>query len=191
MQHPNQLLENAITHILKVYPFYGGMLQCLTISWGEYIPTLGVMYNPEKKTWQLLINTKFFVEELCDGIENQEGKKISGLEARIAILLHEIYHILHKHPIRYNELVTEDNARNRMMFNFAADLAINQLIKNIPKWGLDINHKDFKFPKNKPTETYYRLLQKKYPELPPCQSCGGSGEKSEDQNQGLDRDWET
>jgi predicted metal-dependent peptidase len=68
---------------------------------------------------------------------------------RIGILAHEVCHIIFLHLSRIHE-------RNPKLWNFATDLAINQMIKDIPKDGLD--YKKFKLPKGLTAEQYYALL---------------------------------
>jgi predicted metal-dependent peptidase len=56
-------------------------------------------------------------------------KKLSILQQK-AVLLHELSHITHKHPLRVPFL--KISARKRMLMNIGADMAINQYIKDIP-----------------------------------------------------------
>lgn len=81
------------------------------------LPTAGVMFNAEIKRWDLIINPYFF----C--------RKLNKLQ-REAVLLHELYHITHQHPMRipFMNLSTH----KRQLMNIAMDMAINQFIKNIP-----------------------------------------------------------
>jgi predicted metal-dependent peptidase len=93
-------------------------MQCLTISYGHSIPTAGIMFNTDAKRWDMIINPYFF----C--------KKLNLLQQK-AVLLHELSHITHKHPLRVPFL--KISARKRMLMNIAADMAINQFIKNLPQ----------------------------------------------------------
>ncbi|CAM6003927.1 unnamed protein product [Sphagnum balticum] len=111
-------LASAIYECSKSHPFLGSVLQCLTISYGHVIPTAGIMFNTDAKRWDMIINPYFF----C--------KKLNLLEQK-AVLLHELSHITHKHPLRVPFL--KISARKRMLMNIAADMAINQFIKNLPK----------------------------------------------------------
>ena len=111
-------LASAIYECSKTHPFLGSVLQCLTISYGHVIPTAGIMFNTDAKRWDMIINPYFF----C--------KKLNLLEQK-AVLLHELSHITHKHPLRVPFL--KISARKRMLMNIAADMAINQFIKNLPK----------------------------------------------------------
>lgn len=110
-------LASAIYECSKTHPFLGSVLQCLTISYSHQIPTAGIMFNTDAKRWDMLINPFFF----C--------KKLDLLQQK-AILLHELSHITHKHPLRVPFL--KISARKRVLMNIAADMAINQFIKNLP-----------------------------------------------------------
>ena len=110
-------LASAIYECGKTHPFLGSVLQCLTISYGHVIPTAGIMFNTDAKRWDMIINPYFF----C--------KKLNLLQQK-AILLHELSHITHKHPLRVPFL--KISARKRRLMNIGADMAINQFIKNLP-----------------------------------------------------------
>lgn len=76
------------------------------------------MFNTDAKRWDMLINPYFF----CKKLSLPEDK---------AVLLHELSHITHKHPLRVPFL--KISARKRILMNIAADMAINQFIKDLPK----------------------------------------------------------
>lgn len=101
----------------KTHQFMGAVLQSLTINYSHQLPTAGILFNTDAKHWEMLINPYFF----C--------KKLNG-EQRKAVLLHELSHILHKHPLRVPFL--KISPRKRVLMNIAADMAINQFIKNLP-----------------------------------------------------------
>lgn len=110
-------LASAIYECGKTHPFLGSVLQCLTIQYGHSIPTAGIMFNTDAKRWDMIINPFFFCMKL-------------DLLQQKAVLLHELSHITHKHPLRVPFL--KISARKRMLMNVAADMAINQFIKNLP-----------------------------------------------------------
>jgi predicted metal-dependent peptidase len=112
-----QSLYTAIFEITKTHPFMGSVLQCMNISYTHVLPTAGVMFNSEVKRWDLMINPYFFCKKLTKA-------------HRRAVLLHELYHITHKHPLRVPFLKLSPHKRNLM--NVAMDMAINQYIKDIP-----------------------------------------------------------
>jgi len=85
------------------------------------------------------------------------------IEKQIAILKHEVHHIINLHIVRQKE-------RDHNKWNFAADISINPGIKNIPEEALQ--PETFKFPKNLNAEQYYEMLPTNF-------ECGGSGENEE------------
>ena len=101
----------------KTHQFMGAVLQSLTINYSHQLPTAGILFNTDAKHWEMLINPYFFCRKL-------------NAEQRKAVLLHELSHILHKHPLRVPFLKIA--TRKRVLMNIAADMAINQFIKNIP-----------------------------------------------------------
>jgi predicted metal-dependent peptidase len=113
----SRALASAIYECSKTHPFLGSVLQCLTITYGHQIPTAGIMFNTDAKRWDMIINPFFFCKKL-------------DMPQQRAVLLHELSHITHKHPLRVPFL--KISARKRVLMNIAADMAINQFIKNIP-----------------------------------------------------------
>lgn len=114
----SQALASVIFETSKTHQFMGAVLQSLTIQYGHQIPTAGIMFNTDAKHWEMIINPYFFCMKL-------------NADQRKAIMLHELSHILHKHPLRVPFLKIAP--RKRALMNIAADMAINQFIKNLPK----------------------------------------------------------
>ncbi len=112
-----QGLQTAIFSTTKTNPFMGSVLQCMNITYTHILPTAGVMFNSEIKRWDLLINPYFFCRKMND-------------KQRKAVLLHELYHITHKHPLRIPFMKL--SIHKRRLMNIAMDMAINQYIKDIP-----------------------------------------------------------
>ncbi len=102
----------------RTHQFMGAVLQSLTISYSHQIPTAGIMFNTDAKHWEMLINPYFFCKKL-------------NADQRKAVLLHELAHILHKHPLRVPFL--KISPRKRILMNIGADMSINQNIKNLPE----------------------------------------------------------
>jgi len=115
-------LETALYQLTKNQSFFGMILQCLDIYYTHLIPTAGVCFDNNAKKWQMMINPKWFCDKLGDGDQ--------GTKHRISILLHELYHLTHKHIIRAPMLKL--NPGRRMLINIAMDMAINQYIKDLP-----------------------------------------------------------
>jgi predicted metal-dependent peptidase len=116
-QLKKQALQTAIYEVCKENPFIGTIIQSLEISYSHMIPRLGIMFDSDAKKWKMLVNPHYFCV-------------ILSREARVAVLLHEISHVTHKHPIRIPFL--KINPQRRMLMNIAMDMAINQYIKNLP-----------------------------------------------------------
>ena len=110
-------LQTAIFNISKTHPFMGSIMQCMNIIYTHTLPTAGVSFNNDLKRWDLFINPHFYCE------------KLNG-DHRRAIMLHEIYHIVHKHPFRLPLHLLP--AGKRRIMNIACDMAINQYIKGLP-----------------------------------------------------------
>lgn len=117
VEDKSQALATAIYETSKTHPFVGSVLQCLTISYSHQLPTAGIMFNTDAKRWDMLINPFFFCKKLT-------------APQRKAVLIHELSHITHKHPLRVPFM--KISARKRMLMNIAADMAINQFIKDLP-----------------------------------------------------------
>lgn len=117
VEEKSQCLATAIYETSKTHPFLGSVLQCLTIQYGHNLPTAGIMFNTDAKRWDMLVNPFFFCKRL-------------NAAQRKAVLIHELSHITHKHPLRVPFL--KISSRKRMLMNIAADMAINQFIKDIP-----------------------------------------------------------
>lgn len=124
------------------------------------------------------------------------------LKERIAVLVHESRHILGGHIFRQGE-------RSHQLFNYASDIAMNQLIKNLPKGEMNpktgkeeggaLYPETFGFPTNLTAEQYYELLleekekqekekkdhEDKNGKPEDCPNCGGSGQQpKEDEDNG-------
>lgn len=112
-----QCLQTGIYDVIKRAPFLGTVLQCLDIFYSHQVPRAGIMFNSNGKKWEMAINPKWFCDKLTAA--NRE-----------AVLLHEIYHVTHKHPMRAPFL--KINPDRRVLLNIAMDMAINQYIQNLP-----------------------------------------------------------
>ena len=173
----NQALYTAIYELTTSHPFMGAVLQSLNIAYSHMLPTAGVAFNTDVKRWDMYVNPYFF----C--------KKLNAAQ-RKAVLLHELSHITHKHPLRVPFL--KISARKRQLMNIAADMAINQYIRDIPNGcpdcpppdamkpcpnemcpGRGIHVTDYfdedpknkakiPWPKNQTMEAYYERLTKRF-----------------------------
>jgi len=197
VEDKNRSLYTAIYELTTSHPFMGAVLQSLNISYSHVIPTAGIMFNTDAKRWDMLVNPYFFCKKL-------------NAPQRKAVMLHELSHITHKHPLRVPFL--KISARKRMLMNIAADMAINQFIKDLPKGcqqcppplkpepcpnplcpGRAIDVNDFKdidektgkqidWPKNQTMEAYYERLIKRFED--PENPDDGDGEGDEGEGDG-------
>lgn len=159
-------LDKAINKLLESHAYAGLLLQQIKVKATKAIPTLGVMLNKLNK-FEMIINYDFL-------------NKLSLLE-QVAVLHHEMLHLIHKHVVYAPRYKQED----RRLLNIAMDMVINQLIKNLPNGCADcpppktegqcpneacpgkcimvenFTHADGKpFPHNQTFEFYYRELKK-------------------------------
>jgi predicted metal-dependent peptidase len=124
-------------------PFYGHILQTLNRRITNSTPTAAVSLNNEQI--ELNINEYFFMNILN---ENE----------RVAILKHEVLHLVFKHLYR-NEKYRE----NKYLYNISADLVVNQYIG---KWKLPKNaitlksFPDVKLKEFQSLDYYYEELKK-------------------------------
>jgi predicted metal-dependent peptidase len=98
-----------------------------------------------------------------------------SIEEQIAILKHEMLHIINLHVIRRKN-------RNPEKWNYATDISINQLITNIPEDGLQ--PETFKLKKNLNAENYYDLIPDKYLNNQQQQGQGQGQGQQQQQGQG-------
>lgn len=112
-----QCLQTGIFDVTKRAPFLGSVLQCLDMEYTHIVPRAGIMFDVNGKKWKMMINPFWFCEML-------------NKDEREAVLLHEIYHVTHKHPLRAPFL--KINEHRRYLMNIAMDMSINQYIKNLP-----------------------------------------------------------
>lgn len=160
------------------HSFLSCVFQSMNTMFVNYIPTAGVCFNQKSKLFELRINPNFFEKELKDDKE------------RVAVMIHEVYHILHKHVFVPPEKLEN---LNRTQLNVAMDLTINQLIANLPDmcWTIEkLRDKNKKpFEKNLTFEEYYDLLDEAEMKCPKCgkdmkMNGKGTGDKQEGQGEG-------
>ena len=119
--------------------FYGAVLLKTILEADTRLPTMGVCV---KNAELYLYYNPAFVESLT-------------MVELIAVLEHEVMHIIYEH-MNVNKEV------DREVYNIACDMAINQMIKNLPKGC--IMPEQYKMPPDKNSTFYYNeLLKKKKP----------------------------
>ncbi len=134
------MLRRALIRLLARKPFFAHLLQSMKHVYTEDVPTTGVSLT---LTTNLFINPSWF-------------KKLSK-DQQVAVLEHEVYHLIHQHIPRCTS-----GKFDKHLYNMAADIAINQHIENLPEGCL--LPATFAFPSNETTEFYYKKL-KEYPKL--------------------------
>jgi predicted metal-dependent peptidase len=154
----NGILEAPIYGLSKLDSLKAHIIQEIPITLSQSVPTAWLRWNPKLNCFKIEINPEFF-------------NNITA-ENRIAILEHEMAHFINGHPFR--DFVTKE--QDKMLVNFAMDLAINCYIKNLPQGCLyvemftDKNGKPF--PPYLRYEEYLDLLKAT---LPPSKG-GNRGE---------------
>lgn len=192
-------LESSIFNITMSYPFWGHMLQNIDIFPSYSLPTLGVTYDKHGSKYVMYINPVYFSIMLSQ-------------KQRVSVLLHELHHLIHGHLKRFN--FKSMSSSDVTLYGIAADLAVNQLIKDLPD-GCDFckdqpidfvcpndkcpghvltlnmfKHNGKPFPKDQTAEYYYSLLK----QSDILNMIGGSGDNNDsqnNQNQQKDRDSES
>lgn len=177
-----KLLQSAIYGLFQDQAFYGGLLQELTISFREDMPTAAIAYDPKKQEFNIYLGTEFF-------------QKLKP-EERVAVLKHEVMHFTSGHMMRFPW--TKDTPQEeRIKYNLAGDMAINQFINNLPKDCVDVNmwkkQDGTPFPKFQSMEVYYDLIKNNWDANKdsvcshkkakpgekgtgtPCEDCKGNG----------------
>lgn len=153
----------------KSYLFYAHMISQCTVKIEPNLPApAGIAFNFDH--YDLYINPKEFDEETLPG--------------RLAILKHEMIHILDDHIGRMNQ----DFERDPLLWNWATDCALNQLIdsNHLPDYGITPEslgkQLGINVPKNESAETYYNLIVSVMP--PQHKSQGNT--QGDEQGQGSD-----
>jgi len=160
-QHDWDYLASAIHHIrvdTHGFAFFGAMLQSIMIDFSSRVPTACISFQPTKKQFLIELNLAFF--------------RMLTLEERMAVLLHEVYHMTHNHLTRIPAL------QDRHLGNKAADAAINQIIPGIPtrKPIRCIFPEDFGLDRDKTMEFYYENWPKDEDEDDQQQNGQGQGQ---------------
>jgi len=155
------MLDEAIMYLIQNKPFYAHLVMGMRKEFTNRVPTAGVNITDKVN---LLINPDFW--KTMDAIE------------QAAILEHECLHVVMNHFKRREH-------RKPRLYNMAADMAINEYIKGIPReiklldkdgkpvinkktgepvTGKTIFPSDYKLPSRQTSEYYYEELQKQQKE---------------------------
>ena len=107
-------ISDSVFELLIYEPFYGHVISSLNRVISEEIPTACIAI--EKDIITMKINPNFFLKKLSK-------------EERISVCKHEVLHFLFYH------LSSKFNG-DRLIFNIAADLVVNQFLNPIPKGAI-------------------------------------------------------
>lgn len=102
-------LQRSVFQLLTSEPFLGHLMQKLTRLFSVEIPTACVSVVDNR--YSLTVNPFFY-----NDLDSKE---------RVAVLKHELFHLLNEHLRRMEGF-------NREIYNVGADMAINQWIDNLP-----------------------------------------------------------
>ena len=159
-------LSRWIVQLLIKEPFYAHFLGQVTRIISEDITdtaAVGIRNN----AICLFINPKFFLEKLktwTEEIKNYDGKKKKVLRCeRVAIVKHEVLHLVFKHLYRHKK------NWHPYIANLAADLVVNQYIAPWPLPKGAILLEQFSVLNLKPEET----LEYYYSKLIEAKQCAG------------------
>jgi predicted metal-dependent peptidase len=127
-------------------PLLGDIIRGITIRLSStVVPSAGIGIDKQSLEPVMYVNPEYY-----DSLSNEE---------RVAVYIHEIFHLLNNHIGFRSKLKSPDEA---VIVNIAKDLAINQFIENLPEGGVKLSTFKTKegadFPPNKPWEVYYKLL---------------------------------
>ncbi len=141
--------ENAVLDLLFKKAFFAKVIMSMRkdFNWNPpppYPNTAAVSVNSTGIT--LHINKDFFAS-------------LSPKE-RVAIMEHEVLHLVHGHPVRTQHFKPED----RMLANVAQDIAINQFIPDLPLKFKSIDHEG-NLTEGQPVT--YELVKKEFPDIKP------------------------
>jgi len=135
--------QQALYKTVSDYPYYGSVILNLPIEFTDKIPTMGITAKGKLK---LVVNLNFL--------------EPYSIEDCVKFIIHEAQHITNGHVLRGKDL-------NHQQFNIAADIAINQNIKDMPDTGANevmfatLNNAKKHSPDllpNKPAEYYYNSM---------------------------------
>ncbi len=141
MTDPEQILTRSIYQLLRRESFYAHILANVTRVVTNDVPTMAVSFKED--VFYLFVNPEFLTVQLNN-------------DQRIAVLKHEVLHLVFKHLFR-------GNGKQRFLENIAADLVVNQYVDPwpLPEGAILLN--SFPELKLKPWESmeyYYNEIRK-------------------------------
>jgi predicted metal-dependent peptidase len=114
-------VETAVVTLLRKEPFHAHLLTSIKRIYNHEVPTAAVSASGKGVT--LWVNPRFFCDELT-------------APQRVAVLKHEMLHLLFKHPFREISKMPDPELRN-----IAADLVVNQFIApwKLPSGAIELS----------------------------------------------------
>ena len=137
-------LSRCNVELLRNEPFFGHLLGGIQRHFTNSVNTLDV--GIRGNFIQLLINPNFLLKELTKS------------ENRIAVLKHEVLHLVFKHIFRNKTLKYDP-----ILWNIAADLVVNQYVApyQLPEGAILLStFPDINFSPQDTADNYYLLLEK-------------------------------
>lgn len=130
------MISSAVIQLVHSQPFFAHVVLNMNRIYTNRVPTVGVGIDGGLN---LYINKTFW-------------QKLS-LDEQVAVLIHEVMHVIYNHISRGKELSDKFNSK----MNVAADIAINQYIQNLPEGALTFEMYKAKIPdlEEKQTMEYY------------------------------------
>ena len=141
-------ISKCTVDLIRNEPFFGHILGGMQRHFTESIDTLAVGLRGD--AIQLMVNPHFLLKELTKG------------ENRIAVLKHEVLHIVFKHVFR-NKTLSHDP----MLWNLASDLVVNQYVApyHLPEGAILLStFPDLGLTPGDTADNYYAALKKLHDE---------------------------
>lgn len=152
-----KIFQDAMALLIKNHTFFGHILAHMIRISTKDVRTMGVTVSPKGQII-LYYNT--------DMIRREIEENGSTLKQVTAMIQHEVYHVINEHFMRavdgkYDAWIIT-TIGPMLLFNAAADCAINQYINELPNWVLKLDSfRGIKLPPEETAEVYYKLLYKK------------------------------
>jgi len=153
-------------------PFFAHLLSGVVRTISEEIPTAAV--GMRSGNVNLYINQHFFLNDLAT------------MSNRVAVIKHETLHLMFKHIFRM-----DINKFDHRLFNYAADLVVNQFIGSwdLPKSAVTLStFPDLSLEPDQTVEWYYEKLSSLRDEMK-NNSKNSKGDQSSDSEAQTESDW--
>ncbi len=152
--HPARIREThdeisrAVMALIHDEPFFGHLLANINREVGPRLATAGVAHRGGRPL--LSVNPEFFIGTLSEHNE------------RVAVIKHEVLHLLLDHLGRADRTRPDHTLRN-----LAADIVVNQLVGDwpLPEGAITVDSFDFDLPPDQTMEWYYDVLREHKDEL--------------------------